>query len=57
MRLINADKLMEVMMATCVKEMDIDSPIVGMSVVLDKIYKAPTVDAVRMEKGGKNEVD
>lgn len=44
MRLIDADKLMEVVMATCLKEMDVDSPIEGMSIVLDKIYKAPTVD-------------
>ena len=44
-RFIDADKLMEVVMATCVKEMDVDSPIEGMSIVLDKIYKAPTVDA------------
>lgn len=55
MRLINADKLREVMMITCLKEIDVDSPIDGMSIVLDRIYNAPTMDAVRMEKGEKNE--
>ena len=45
-RLIYADKLMEVVMATCLKEMDVDSPIKGMIVALGKIYKASTVDAV-----------
>lgn len=53
MRLINADKLMGVMMATCLKEMDVDSPIKGMSIVLDKIYNAPTVNIVELEGEGK----
>ena len=56
MRLINADKLMEVVMATCLKEeMDIGGPIEGMSIVLDRIYNAPTVGAALTEKGEKNE--
>lgn len=56
MRLINADKLMEVVMATCLKEeMDIGGPIEGMSIVLDRIYNAPTVNTVRTEKGEKSE--
>ena len=50
MRLIDADKLMEVMMTTCLKEIDnIDGPIGGMIIAMDKIYHAPTV------KGEKNE--
>jgi hypothetical protein len=56
MRLINADKLMEVVMTTCLNEIDIlGGPVEGMSIALDRIYDAPTVNAVRMEKGGKNE--
>ena len=46
--MIDADKLMEVVMATCLKEMDVDSPIEGMSIVLDRIYNASTVDAVEV---------
>lgn len=57
MRLINADKLTEVVTANFLKEMNIGGPIEGMSIVLDKIYNAPTINAVQMEKGGKNEVD
>lgn len=50
MKLINADKLMEVVMATCLKEIDIlGGPVEGMSIVMDRIYNAPTV------KGEKNE--
>ena len=45
MRLIDADAVVA-MTATCPKEMDIDSFIEGMGVVLDRIYEAPTVDAV-----------
>ena len=45
MRLIDADTAV-VMTATCPQEMDIDSFIAGMNVVLDKIYEAPTIDAV-----------
>lgn len=49
MKLINADKLMEVMMATCLKEtMDVGGPIEGMSIVLDRIYNAPTVNAAKV---------
>lgn len=56
MKLINTDKLMEVVMTTCLKEIDIlGGPVEGMSIALDKIYNAPTVNAVRMEKGEKNE--
>lgn len=47
MRLIDADAVVA-MTATCPKEMDIDSFIEGMGVVLDRVYDAPTVDAVRV---------
>lgn len=57
MRLIDADKLMKAMMTACLKEMDVDSPIKGMSIVLDRIYNAPIVDAVQMERGGRNEIN
>ena len=56
MKLIDRDKVMEVVMANFLKEMVIGGPIEGMSIVLDKIYNAPTINAIRMEKGGKNEV-
>ena len=46
MRLIDADAF--AMTATCPKEMDIDSFIEGMGVVLDRIYEAPAVDAVQV---------
>ena len=42
MRLIDADAVVA-MTATCPKEMDIDSFIEGMGVVLDRVYDAPTV--------------
>ena len=47
MRLIDADAV-GAMTATCPKEMDIDSFIEGMGVVLDRVYDAPTVDAVQV---------
>lgn len=47
MRLIDADAVVA-MTATCPKEMDIDSFIEGMGVVLDRVYDAPTVDAVQV---------
>lgn len=47
MRLIDADAVVA-MTATCPKEMDIDSFIDGMGVVLDRVYDAPTVDAVQV---------
>ena len=56
MKLIDRDKVMEVVMANFLKEMVIGGPIEGMSIVLDKIYNAPTINAILMEKGGKNEV-
>ena len=43
MKLIDRDKAMEVVMATCLKEMDIDS-IKGMIIALNRIYNAPTVN-------------
>ena len=50
MRLIDADSAVA-MTATCPKGMDIDSYIEGMCVVLDRIYEAPTVDAVPVVHG------
>ena len=44
MRLIDADKLMEVVKTNYLKGI-IDSPIKGMSIALDRIYDAPTVGA------------
>lgn len=46
-RLIDAEKL-DVFSFTCPKGMDIDSFIAGMGAVLDRIYEAPTVDAVEV---------
>ena len=55
MKLINADKLMEVVMATYLERWDLAGAAEGMSIVLDRIYNAPTMNAMRMEKGEKNE--
>ena len=49
-RLIDADAVVA-MTATCPKEMDTDSFIEGMGVVLDRVYDAPTVDAVPIVHG------
>lgn len=51
-RLIDADTVVA-MTATCPKEMDIDSFIEGMGVVLDRVYDAPTVDAVEVVRCGE----
>ena len=50
MRLIDVDAV-TLMTATCPKEMDIDSFIEWMGVVLDRVYDAPTVDAVPVKHG------
>ena len=55
MKLINADKLMEVVMATYLERWDLAGAAEGMSIVLDRIYNASTMNAMRMEKGEKNE--
>lgn len=48
MKLINADKLREVMMATYLERWNLASAAEGMAIVLDRVYNAPTVNAAQM---------